>query len=75
MGPGPLAAQLKVTVDGVDDTIFQLRRMIDRLTETEPVGDRVAQQVLAALHEWLTRDADDAEQSTAEVGASRPETG
>jgi len=39
LGPGPLAAQLEMTVDGLDDSIFQLRRMIGRLQQTAPVGD------------------------------------
>jgi signal transduction histidine kinase len=40
LGPGPLAAQLEVTVDGLDETIFQLRRMIGRLKQqTASVGD------------------------------------
>jgi signal transduction histidine kinase len=38
LGPGPLAAQLEMTVDGLDDTIFQLRRMIGRLQRTASVG-------------------------------------
>jgi signal transduction histidine kinase len=40
LGPGQLAAQLEVTVDGLDETIFQLRRMIGRLKQqTASVGD------------------------------------
>src|SRR3954469_14876415 len=40
LGPGPLAAQLEVTVDGLDETIFQLRRMIGRLKQqTASAGD------------------------------------
>ena len=40
LGPGPLAAQLEVTVDGLDETIFELRRMIGRLKQqTASVGD------------------------------------
>jgi signal transduction histidine kinase len=43
LGPGPLAAQLEVTVDGLDETIFQLRRMIGRLKQqTASVGDGAA---------------------------------
>ncbi|GAB3326334.1 hypothetical protein GCM10027451_51590 [Geodermatophilus aquaeductus] len=38
LGPGPLAAQLEVTVDGLDETIFQLRRMIGRLKQQTPPG-------------------------------------
>jgi signal transduction histidine kinase len=40
LGPGPLAAQLEVTVDGLDETIFQLRGMIGRLKQqTASAGD------------------------------------
>jgi signal transduction histidine kinase len=43
LGPGPLAAQLEVTVDGLDETIFQLRRMIGRLKQqTASDGDGAA---------------------------------
>jgi signal transduction histidine kinase len=39
LGPGPLAAQLEVTVDGLDETIFQLRRVIGRLKQQTASGD------------------------------------
>src|SRR3954453_14184498 len=45
LGPGPLAAQVEVTVDGLDETIFQLRRMIGRLkqqTASDGDGDGAA---------------------------------
>jgi signal transduction histidine kinase len=55
LGPGPLAAQLEVTVDGLDETIFQLRRMIDRLKQqTAPVGDGSGAALAVQLLNLLT---------------------
>jgi signal transduction histidine kinase len=56
LGPGSLAAQLEVTVDGLDETIFQLRRMIGRLKQPEaPVGNgggaALADRLLTVLTE------------------------
>jgi signal transduction histidine kinase len=55
LGPGPLAAQLEVTVDGLDETIFQLRRMIDRLTQqTASVGDGAGAALAVRLLKAVT---------------------
>ena len=55
LGPGPLAAQLEVTVDGLDDTIFQLRRMIGRLKQqTASVGDRAGAALAVRLLNVMT---------------------
>jgi signal transduction histidine kinase len=55
LGPGPLAAQLEVTVDGLDETIFQLRRMIGRLKQqTAPVGDGAGAALAGRLLNVLT---------------------
>jgi len=55
LGPGPLAAQLEMTVDGLDETIFQLRRMIGRLQRTASVdhggGAALAGRLLDVLTE------------------------
>ena len=47
LGPGPLAAQLEVTVDGLDETIFQLRHMIGRLKQQTASGGDGAGAALA----------------------------
>jgi signal transduction histidine kinase len=55
LGPGPLAAQLEVTVDGLDETIFQLRRMIGRLKQqTVSVGDGAGAALAVRLLNVMT---------------------
>jgi signal transduction histidine kinase len=55
LGPGPLAAQLEVTVDGLDETIFQLRGMIGRLKQqTASVGDDAGAALAGRLLNLLT---------------------
>src|SRR3954469_4973280 len=55
LGPGPLAAQLEVTVDGLDETIFQLRRMIGRLKQqTASVGDGIGAALAGRLLNVMT---------------------
>ena len=55
LGPGPLAAQLEVTVDGLDETIFQLRRMIGRLKQqTASAGDGAGAALAGRLLNVLT---------------------
>jgi signal transduction histidine kinase len=44
---GPLAARLEVSVDGLDETIFQLRRMIARLQQEVPPVDGIARADVA----------------------------